>query len=246
MMKYSQTGINLNRDTKEPDKETPIQRITTIKDWPKYQPHSTTNAADVVCIGISTGGPAALMKMLPLIPEDFPLPILIVQHIPLDFIDDFIRGLSSCSSLPVKVAEDGARITKGAILVAPGDRHLTVVRDGLFKVVKLVDTPAVGGHRPSVDVMFSSIAKAYHGRAIAVLMTGMGKDGAKEMGHLYNLGAITVAQDEKTSVVYGMPRAAIEAGYVHFVVSLDRMAKTLISLAEKYSDYNRSVAEKKS
>lgn len=140
MMKYSQTGINLNRDTKEPDKETPIQRITTIKDWPKYQPHSTTNAADVVCIGISTGGPAALMKMLPLIPEDFPLPILIVQHIPLDFIDDFIRGLSSCSSLPVKVAEDGARITKGAILVAPGDRHLTVVRDGLFKVVKLVDT----------------------------------------------------------------------------------------------------------
>jgi two-component system, chemotaxis family, protein-glutamate methylesterase/glutaminase len=228
----------------ESNKANPSLRTGAIKDWPQYSPLRTTKVVDVVCIGISTGGPAALMKVLKQLDADFPLPILIVQHIPVDFVDDFVRSLSSVSTLPVKVAENGMRISRGTILVAPGDRHLTVIRDGLFKVVKIVDAPAVSGHRPSVDVLFASMVLAYQGRCIAVIMTGMGKDGAREMGELYNVGAITIAQDEKSSVVYGMPKAAIEAGYVHFVVSLDRMATTLISLAQKYSDYKSSSFKK--
>ncbi|NIZ18871.1 CheB methylesterase domain-containing protein [Entomospira culicis] len=223
------------------NKETPQvgerNLIGKMKDWPKYEPTRFTKSADIVCIGISTGGPAALIKMLGQIEEDFPLPIVIVQHIPLDFVDDFVRSLSSSAKLPIRIAEEGQKVKRGEILVAPGNQHLTIVREGLYKKVKLTSTPAVGGHRPSVDVLFASVAQAYHGRVIAVLMTGMGKDGAREMGELYNLGAITVAQDEKSSVVYGMPKAAVDAGYVHYVVSLDRMAKTLISLANKYSDY---------
>ncbi len=205
------------------------------KDWPIYPVKQATVLLDVVCIGISTGGPAALFSMFPQIDENFPLPILIVQHIPNSFTQDFINSLAKVSPIPVKKAEEGDVIKAGVVLVAPGDRHMTVIRRGAHRVIKLLDSEAVGGHKPSVDVLFASVAQYYRERTLAVLMTGMGKDGARQMGELYNLGALTIAQDSASCVVYGMPKMAIECGYVHHVVALSKMAITLNHFAQRYS-----------
>lgn len=211
------------------------QKTSKITIQSNYRSKYITKLVDIVCIGTSTGGPAALIKLLSNIQSDFPLPIVIVQHIPLDFIKEFINTLKNISSLPIKLAQDGMVLTKGEIFIAPGNRHTTIIKEELFKVIHLVDTPPVSGHRPSIDVLFSSIAKSYSDRAIAVLLTGMGKDGVKGIGKLFKLGAITIAQDEDSSVVFGMPKAAINSGYIHHVVDIESMAKVITHLAHQYN-----------
>jgi two-component system, chemotaxis family, protein-glutamate methylesterase/glutaminase len=184
----------------------------------------------VVAIGISTGGPQAMEYILGQIPADFPGTILVVQHMPEGFTGMFARRLDELSPLRVKEAQSGDMLEAGRVLICPGSRHLRVRRLPLGDIAVLSDEERVNGHRPSADVLFRSVAEEFKARAIGVLMTGMGDDGAEGLGALKNAGGITIAQSEDSCVVYGMPKAAIERGYAQRVVALDGMAGTLLTL----------------
>ncbi|TFG62924.1 MAG: chemotaxis response regulator protein-glutamate methylesterase [Spirochaetales bacterium] len=181
----------------------------------------------IIAIGISTGGPNALREIFPRLDRDLPLPILVVQHMPPGFTEEFARSLDRICPLEVSEAKDGDIIRPGRILIAPGSFHLEVEKRPLASVVRLSSAEPENGHRPSVDVLFASVARHYGGRAMAVIMTGMGRDGAREIGTINSLGGLTLAQDEQSSVVFGMPKAAIAQGFIQHVVSLDRMAETI-------------------
>ncbi len=185
---------------------------------------------EVVAIGISTGGPNALRDMLPSLDKDLPVPILIVQHMPPGFTREFAASLDRICTLAVKEAEEGDKLLPGNIYISPGDRHMEVEQRGTGRFIHLSDEPPVNGHKPSVDVLFRSVAKVYAKRSIAVIMTGMGKDGAREIGRIHAMGGITIAQDESTSIVFGMPKTAIENGFVRYVVKLEDMADTINNL----------------
>jgi len=183
----------------------------------------------VVAIGVSTGGPNALQYMLPQLPDDFPAGILIVQHMPVGFTDAFARRLDECCSIDVKEAQSGDMILAGRALICPGNRHLKIRRMPLGDVAVLSDEEHVSGHRPSADVLFRSVASEFGPRAIGLIMTGMGDDGAAGLSALHQTGALTIAQDEASSVVWGMPKAAIERGAAERVLPLDSIANTLIA-----------------
>ena len=183
----------------------------------------------VVAIGISTGGPAALQYVLPQIPRDFAGTILIVQHMPEGFTDMFSRRLDEICAIRVKEAQSGDLLIPGRALVCPGHRHMKVKKLPLGDVAVLTDETRVNGHRPSVDVLFKSAAEEFGSRTIAVLMTGMGDDGAQGMKRVKDEGGMTIAQSEESCVVFGMPKAAIERGYALRVVDLDALANTLLA-----------------
>ncbi len=185
-------------------------------------------ASKIIAVGISTGGPNSLEYMIGHLPSEFPAGVLIVQHMPAGFTETFARRLNECSALEVKEAQSGDLIAAGRVLVCPGDRHMRVRRLPLGDIVVLSDEVKVNGHRPSVDVLFNSVAQEFGADAIGLLMTGMGEDGAEGLGALKAAGALTIAQDEASSVVFGMPRAAIERGYAARVVPLEALANTLI------------------
>lgn len=182
----------------------------------------------VVAIGISTGGPQALHYLLPQLPKDFPGTILIVQHMPEGFTETFARRLDEGCAITVKEAQSGDLLLAGRALVCPGNRHLKVKRLPLADVAVLTDEPKVNGHRPSVDVLFKSVAAEFGPRGVGILMTGMGEDGAAGMGLVKAAGGTTLAQDEGSCVVFGMPKAAIERNHVSRVVSLEAMASAII------------------
>lgn len=188
-------------------------------------------ATRVVVIGISTGGPNSLQYMLPQLPADFPASIVIVQHMPEGFTELFSKRLNDCCAIDVKEAKPGDLLLAGRALICPGDRHIKVKRKEHAGVVSLSDEERVNGHRPSADVLFHSAAQEFGQDAIGVLMTGMGEDGADGLGALKQSGALTIAQDEQSSIVFGMPKAAIERGYAARVVSLEAMANTLVNCA---------------
>ena len=173
----------------------------------------------LVAIGISAGGPVTLHEMLPLIPVKFP-PIVITQHMPADLTGPFAKRLNLESQVEVREAASGDVLKPGLALIAPGSDHLRVVRRGQGLVVKLDRGPKVSGFRPSVDVMFESVASAVGAAAVGVVMTGMGIDGAAGVRILKNKGGFTISQDEATSVVYGMPKAAAETGCVDRIAAL--------------------------
>jgi two-component system chemotaxis response regulator CheB len=183
----------------------------------------------VIAIGISTGGPQALQYVLPQLPQDFPGTILIVQHMPEGFTDMFSRRLDEICAIRVKEAQSGDLLLPGRALVCPGSRHLKVKRLPLGDVAVLSDETRVNGHRPSVDVLFKSVAEEFGNKAIALLMTGMGEDGAQGMSQVKNAGGMTIAQSEDSCVVFGMPKAAIERGYAVRVVGLEAIANTLLA-----------------
>ncbi len=174
----------------------------------------------VLAIGSSTGGPGALMKLLPELRPRFPLPVVIVQHMPPGFTASLARQLDVASALPVGEARDGEILAGGRVYLAPGGRHLEVssVRDGL--AARLVDGPPVHGVRPSVDTCLASLARAAPGPVLAVVLTGMGRDGTRGVAAL-GRKAWCIAQDRATSVVYGMPRAVAEEGLAHEVLPLE-------------------------
>jgi two-component system, chemotaxis family, protein-glutamate methylesterase/glutaminase len=184
----------------------------------------------LVAIGISTGGPQALEFVLAQLPPDFPGSIVIVQHMPEGFTDMFARRLDEICSLRVKEAQSGDILQAGRVLVCPGSRHMRVKRLTMGDVAVLSDEPRVNGHRPSVDVLFKSAGEEFGKEAIAVLMTGMGDDGAEGLGAVKKAGGMTIAQNEESCVVFGMPKAAIERGYATRVVALDVLASTLQTL----------------
>ena len=188
---------------------------------------TTEPATRVVAVGISTGGPNALQYLLSQLPGDFPGTILIVQHMPVGFTEMFARRLDEMCAIRVKEAVSGDLLVAGRALICPGDRHMKVKKLPLGEVVVLSDEARVNGHRPSVDVLFRSLADEFGGRGIAVLMTGMGEDGAAGMGAVRSAGGMTIAQSEESCVVFGMPKAAIERGFATRVVALDVLANTL-------------------
>jgi two-component system, chemotaxis family, protein-glutamate methylesterase/glutaminase len=183
----------------------------------------------IVAIGISTGGPQALQYVLSQLPGDFPGSIVIVQHMPEGFTEMFARRLDETCAIQVKEVQSGDLLLAGRALVCPGSRHLKVKRLPLGDVAVLSDDPRVNGHRPSADVLFKSVAEEFGDRAVAVIMTGMGEDGAQGMGAVKAAGGMTIAQSEESCVVYGMPKAAIERGFAVRVVALDALANTLMA-----------------
>lgn len=196
---------------------------------PKPQPRPGLVPVRVVAIGISTGGPQALQYLLPQLPPDFPGTILVVQHMPENFTEMFARRLDETCALQVKEAQSGDLLQAGRVLIAPGNRHLKVKRLPLGDVAVLCDDPKVNGHRPSVDVLFRSVAEEYGPKSLAVLMTGMGDDGAEGMGAVKTAGGLSIAQSEESCVVFGMPKAAIDRGYASRVVALDAIPNTLLA-----------------
>jgi two-component system chemotaxis response regulator CheB len=180
----------------------------------------------VIAVGASTGGTQALERVLSkLTPTG--IPVLVVQHMPAHFTHAFANRLNSLCKLAVKEAKDGAKVQPDEILIAPGGKHLRVVRQGLTVLADVKEGNLVSQHCPSVDVLFSSVSEVFGGASVAVLMTGMGHDGADGMAKLHEKGAFTIAQDEKSSVVFGMPAAAIRKGAVTEVASLDQIAKLI-------------------
>ena len=186
-----------------------------------------TDRIDVVVIGISTGGPNALREVFKGLSANLPVPILVVQHMPAGFTTEFAQSLDRVSPLMVKEAADGDLLKPGRVFIAPGDYHLCVIRKRLADVIELSHGEPVNGHRPSADVMFSSALQIYGKRMLAVIMTGMGKDGANGIGDIYHAGGMTIAQDSETSVVYGMPRVAFENGVIDSVVPLPDIGPTI-------------------
>jgi two-component system chemotaxis response regulator CheB len=181
----------------------------------------------IIAIGISTGGPQSLHYLLAQLPSDFPGSIVVVQHMPEGFTDMFAKRLDECCALQVKEAQSGDLLLAGRVLICPGNRHLKVKRMPLGDVVVLSDDPRVNGHRPSADVMFKSVAEEFGTRAIGVIMTGMGEDGAQGLGLIKATGGTTIAQGEQSCIVFGMPKAAIERGHAMRVIELEAMASTL-------------------
>ena len=182
--------------------------------------------SEIVAIGVSTGGPNALACMMPKIPPDLGAPILIVQHMPPLFTRSLANSLNSKCALEVREAVDGELVQSNKVLIAPGGRQMKVVAgaDGRRRIVRITDDPPENSCKPSADYLFRSIAHHYVGRATGVIMTGMGSDGTLGLDLMKRNGAVVIAQDEKTSVVYGMPKGPVEAGIVDVIAPLDRIA----------------------
>jgi two-component system chemotaxis response regulator CheB len=183
----------------------------------------------VVAVGASTGGTEALRVFLEMLPEDAP-GIVIVQHMPEHFTAAFARRLDSLCRVTVKEAEDNDTVVRGRALIAPGNRHMLLKRSGARYYVEIKDGPLVSRHRPSVDVLFRSAARYAGKNLVGVIMTGMGDDGARSMKEMYDAGAETIAQDEASCIVFGMPAEAIKHGGVHKVLPLQQIAGEVLRL----------------
>jgi two-component system, chemotaxis family, protein-glutamate methylesterase/glutaminase len=194
----------------------------------KNRSRVATAPSRIIAIGVSTGGPNALQYVLSQIPADFPASFVIVQHMPDGFTDMFARRLDECCALEVQEAKSGDLLLAGRVLICPGNRHMMVRRMPRGEMVVLSDSAPINGHRPSVDVLFHSVAQEFALTAVGILMTGMGDDGAEGLGAIKAAGGVTIAQSEDTCVVGGMPRAAILKGYATRVQPLDGMAAYLI------------------
>jgi two-component system chemotaxis response regulator CheB len=192
-------------------------------------------APRVVAIGVSTGGPKALEQILPRLPSDFPIPILIVQHMPIGFTTPFAQRLSSLSSIKVKEATQGERIYPGSVYIAPAGLHMRVVsRLSDSKPAVSLDTyPADAQHFPSIDVMMTSVAQVFRNRVIGVFMTGMGSDGSAGMSAIFHQGGLTIGQDEDSCAVYGMPRVCAQLGVLTHIVPLSEIPGQIIYAARR-------------
>ncbi|MDP5240392.1 chemotaxis response regulator protein-glutamate methylesterase [Uliginosibacterium sp. 31-16] len=184
----------------------------------------------LVAIGTSTGGTLALERILRELPAESP-PLLIVQHMPEKFTAAFAERLDSLCAPEILEARDGDRVQPGRALIAPGARHMQLVRSGGGFAVAVADGPPVNRHKPSVDVLFRSVAREAAANAVGIIMTGMGDDGARGLREMKDAGAHTIAQDEASCVVYGMPKEAVRLGGVDEQIALDQIARRLLELA---------------
>lgn len=183
----------------------------------------------IVSIGTSTGGPKALQEIIPKLPKDFPTPVVIAQHMPPNFTKPFAERLDQLSQLSVKEAEEGEPLKPGIVYIAPGRGHMKINRRGIETYVTISEDREEFIYRPSVDVLMSTVAECYPGRTLGVILTGMGSDGAKGCRKIKETGGRVFAQSEDTCVVYGMPRAVVEAGLADKVVPLEEMAGEIIN-----------------
>jgi len=185
---------------------------------------------DVVVLGISTGGPQALRQLIPQLTRDFPVPIVMVLHMPVGYTEMYAQRLNSVAVLDVSEAREGDVLRPGRVLLAPAGRHLTFARDGVDVVTHLDDRPAESQHRPSVDVLFQSAADVFGARVLGVVMTGMGNDGLLGAAHIKAQGGRIVTEAESSCVVYGMPRAVAEASLSDRSATLDEMADAIVEM----------------
>ncbi|MES2355771.1 MAG: chemotaxis response regulator protein-glutamate methylesterase [Pseudomonadota bacterium] len=208
---------------------------------PKPSPaaQAAFKSSGIIAIGASTGGTEAIKEVLARLPPNVP-PIVIVQHMPEMFTQQFARRLNDLCSLKVTEAVNGERLESGHVYIAPGNWHLRIVKMGQHFEAHVDQTERVNLHRPSVDVLFRSVSKNAGARAIGVLLTGMGKDGAIGLGEMKQTGAFTIAQDQNSCVVFGMPKAAIESGCVDCVAPIDTIASRIVDALRQ----DRSMHEK--
>jgi len=195
------------------------QRIAAGGSW--------RSSEKIIAVGASTGGVEALRELICALPADAPA-VVITQHMPERFTASFATRLNGIAAMTVAEAQDGTRILPGHVYIAPGNQHLEVGRSGANYVCKLNDGPLVSGHRPSVDVLFHSVAKAAGANAIGVILTGMGRDGVEGMLAMRTAGAVTIGEDESTCIVYGMPKAAKLAGAVQTELPLHKIAAEVL------------------
>lgn len=186
-------------------------------------------SAEIIGIGVSTGGPKALSQMMPGIPGDIDVPILIVQHMPPIFTQSLAKSLDSKCSIDVKEATDGEMVKPNVAFIAPGGKQMKIVAgmDGKERIIRITDDPPENSCKPSVDYLFRSIAQHYVGRSAGVIMTGMGSDGYLGLSLMKRNGATIIAQDEASCIVYGMPKKAIESGIVDVIAPLDQIASEI-------------------
>jgi two-component system chemotaxis response regulator CheB len=206
--------------------------ISAIKPKPLMTLAETTQK--LIAIGASTGGTEALKEVLVRMPNNAP-GIVIVQHMPASFTGPFAQRLNTLCEIEVKEAKDGDSVAMGQALIAPGDRHMALRRSGARYYVELGGGEKVSGHRPSVDVLFNSVAQSAGANAVGVILTGMGSDGAHGMLNMHKKGAKTIAQDEKSCVVFGMPKVAIELGGIDRVVTLELISQTALQFISDIS-----------
>ncbi len=212
--------------TEKPARVLPITKPAT---------YATASPGDelILAIGTSTGGPRALQEIITKLPGNLPCGVVIVQHMPPGFTKSLSDRLNSLSALTVKEAEHNDVIRPGLVLIAPGDYHMEIEREGNKKVIKLNQAPPIGGHRPAVDPMFESVAKIYGQRIVGVILTGMGHDGAKGIKAIKEQRGYTIAEDQSTAVVFGMPKSAIELGVVDKVAPLQAIAAEIVKAVIK-------------
>ncbi len=202
----------------------PVARaVAAVQSTPSAQTAMAKTTEKVIAIGTSTGGTLALEQILTALTADCP-GIVVVQHMPEKFTAAFAARLNSLSEIEVREAKDGDRVRPGLALIAPGGQHMTMVRNGAFYQVQVKPGPAVNRHCPSVDVLFRSVAKCAGKNAVGFQLTGMGDDGARGLLEMRETGAVTYAQDEASSVVFGMPKEAIKRGGAVHIVALDQVA----------------------
>ncbi|WP_439598654.1 protein-glutamate methylesterase/protein-glutamine glutaminase [Falsiroseomonas sp.] len=188
-----------------------------------------STAGRIVAIGASTGGVETLQRMITRLPATTPA-LLVTQHMPAGFTSSFARRLDAQCAMTVTEAEDGRRVMPGHVYIAPGARHLELVRDGAHFACRLHDGAPVSGHRPSVDVLFASVAAVAGRAAMGIILTGMGRDGAAGLLEMRRAGARTLGQSEASCVIYGMPKAAMQAGAVELEMPLDRLTEEIVTL----------------
>lgn len=198
---------------------------------------SFSTTEQLIAIGASTGGVQAITEILSNMPANAPATV-IVQHMPKEFTAGFAARLNHKSKMQVKEARHGARIVPGHVVIAPGDKQLEIKQSGAYYICYLSDKDKVSGHRPSVDVLFDSVARSAGNRAIGVILTGMGKDGAKGLMNMRRAGASTIGQDEASSTVYGMCRAAFNAGAVEEQLSLNKISNGILNVCRNVNKEN--------
>ena len=202
--------------------------ISRVNDVINKIDYSDFKNPKLIAIGISTGGPKALRSLIPSIPKDFPIPILISQHIPRDFSSSLAKGLNDVSQITVKEAEDNEEVKAGFAYICPGENNMGIYLDNNIKIKLREDLKTDLPYMPSVNHLFNTINDNLKDQAIAVIMTGMGNDGTEGMINLYNNKNLTIAQNKTTSTIFGMPKSAIENNAVHFIISLYDIADFLV------------------
>lgn len=228
----SKAKVRSIEDRPTPDKVEPKLSADAIIEKQEGGKSHLKTTEKIIAIGASTGGTEAIREVLERMPAGSP-GIVITQHIPAAFSTSFAKRMDSVSALTVVEASDGDQIIPGHAFIAPGDRHMMVERSGARYYCRLNDGPPVNRHIPSVDVLFRSVAQNVGPNAIGVMLTGMGADGAKGMMEMKKNGATNLAQDEKTSVVWGMPGEAVKIGAIDKELPLEKIAGKLISLVRK-------------
>lgn len=198
----------------------------------KMMPPISTGRRDIVAIASSTGGPMALSDLIPKLPKKFPVPIVITQHMPKEFTSSFARRLNESSEVEVVEGFDGLTLKPGRVVIAPGGSHLIVKRRAGVAVCGLSDAPPVLSVKPAANIMFLSVADEYGGNVLCVILTGMGRDGTDGAIALKRKGAYVIAESQKTCVVYGMPKAAVDAGVVDEVLPLNEIADAMVRLVK--------------